>query len=242
MSEHDAPSELTKEGRMSPQSQTPSMAVRPCIHPRCRDSEGNPRLTTQTMCDPCRNHYRRQLGWLRDDYLFVKAFMPRPIASDTGRGGRKVTYGHPNEWATDTARTIAKVLNKYEDDLREELGDPPPANIHTAPEAHIVAEAHRYLAARFPQLCTFTAAEGAAEDIHSLHGTIRAALGYNKQVQHLTGVRCPTCDYAALVRSVGQIDCENCGRIITETLYPLLTRIVLEESLDTLIEAYDSKT
>lgn len=216
-------------------------AVAPCIHPRCRDQDGNPRLTTQTMCDPCRNHYRRQLDWLRDDYLFIKAFMPKPSHGEQSRRVEQLSYGHPSEWATDTARTIAKVLNRIEDDLREHLGDEPGANIYTAPELHVTRTAHAYLTARFDSLCTFPEADGAVTDIHELHRTIRSTLGYNPQRQHLTGVRCPTCDVAALVRSVGQIDCEQCGRIITESLYPLLTRIVAEESLDAIIDAYDSR-
>lgn len=218
------------------------MSIRPCAHPRCRDQDGNPRLTTQNICDPCRRHLRRQLDWLRDDYVFIKAFMPRPAANDTSGRTVRLSFGHPSEWASDTCWTIAKALNRIEDDLREELGDEPPANVHTARETEVVIRAHRYLANRFHDLCDRDPeiAEDAAVTIHELRSLIRRTLGYNRERQKLDGIACPTCDVAALVRSTGQVDCENCGRIITEDRYPLLTRIILNEKLDDLIDAYDA--
>lgn len=218
--------------------------VRPCIHPRCHDQDGNPRLAYQPLCDSCANHLHRQINWLRDDYLFLKAFMPKPARTEHGVRTGRIEYGHPSEWATDTCRTIAKVLNRTEDDIRDELHDKPPANIWTAREQHLVTEAHRYLTTNWQRIITNSSREsleGAATDIHELHRTIRRTLGYTRERQHLDGIACPACDTAALVRSTGQIDCEACGIIVTEDRYPLLTRIVIDEKLDELLHAYDTR-
>lgn len=215
--------------------------IGPCVHPGCRDQDGNPRLTTQTTCDNCRRFLAKQLNWLHEDYIFIKAYMPKPDTTGPRRR-TQITYGHPSAWATDMCRLIAEQLNRIEDDLREELNDAPPANIHTAPEQHVMQSAYDYLKVRIDLLSDRDPdiATDAAETITALHSAVRRTLGYNHVKQRLEGVACPSCDVAALVRSVGQIDCENCYRIITETLYPLLTRIVLDDALDALIDEYDT--
>ena len=68
-------------------TETQRTAVHPCAHPRCDDGYGNRRLTTQTMCDPCRNHYRKQLDWLVLDYVTIKATLPAPTGLPVNRSG-----------------------------------------------------------------------------------------------------------------------------------------------------------
>ena len=54
------------------------MNVSPCVHPRCSNADGDPRLTTTGMCEPCRRRYRRELDWLSADYWQIAATMPTP--------------------------------------------------------------------------------------------------------------------------------------------------------------------
>lgn len=218
------------------------MNINPCAHPRCRDQDGNPQLTQQTICDPCRTHLARQIDWLRDDYLTLKAFMPQPKTTDQIRSTR-VQFGHPTEWASDMAYAIAKNLNRIEDDARADLGDPPGFNIYTAREIEVMKSAHHYISARLDRIIDTNAdtATDLADTVHDLHGTVRRTLGYNKQVQRLPGAHCPTCDAATLTRTVGQIDCESCGRIIPEKDYERLAHILAWDAIDRVIQQYEGR-
>lgn len=211
-------------------------AVAPCIHPRCNDGNGNPQLTTLIMCDPCRRHYRRELEWLVLDYVTLKTWMPSPVRRGTQvRHIVATSFGHPAQWASDNCALIADSLTEIEDGLRESLGSPvaPPK---TVGEAARVNHAYQYLRVRFTELCTYPIADGSVVDIHDLHQSIRKALGMTAFRQRLP-MPCPSCDLAALFRYVGQVECDECGRIVREEDYPMLTRI----ALDALIDAYDTR-
>lgn len=209
-------------------------AVHPCAHPRCDDGYGNRRLTTQTMCDPCRNHYRKQLDWLVLDYVTIKATLPAPTSSgEKVRRSARQSFGHPREWASDRAALIAQVFNEHEDALRETLALKPSMNPH-GNEARLINDAHRFLTDHFTDLCQSPDAADIAESISELHHQNRSALGLTRLARRLP-MPCPDCETVALVQSVGQIDCHSCGRVVKEDLYPLLTRM----ALDTLIDEYD---
>jgi hypothetical protein len=190
------------------------------------------------VCPSCRRRYWRLLRWLGEDYLAVKATLPAPARRQAG--GRYIaaktrSYGHPAEWASDTAALIAYHLGWVEDDLREHLGDDPPPHPRTV-EAHRVDHALTYLTARFEALCTWPAALDSAVELVDLHALIRRGLGLARLVQRLP-TPCPACDVAALVREVGHITCVACGTVIREEHYPLYARIVIDE----VIKAYDTR-
>lgn len=210
--------------------------VAPCVYPRCDDGHGDPELTGDGICDSCRRRYRRLLGWLAEDYVAVKTMMPAPVRP--AAGGRYVaasrrSYGHPAEWASDTAALIAYVLGWVEDGLRDTLGDEPPPHPRTV-EAHRVEHALAYLTARFDALCVYPAALDTAVELVDLHALVRRSLGLTRFVQRLP-TPCPDCGTAALLRSVGQIECGQCATVIREEHYPFLTRVVIDD----LIRNYD---
>lgn len=214
--------------------------IRPCVHPRCDDGNGNARLTTQTMCDPCRNRVRTGIDWLAQDFVTLRTTLPRPANIGAQQGGKPTftAAGHPAQWASDTCRLIAVTLNETEDALRDHLGDDPAIHPHNN-EARMIRHATLYLTARIDAVCTFPGARSFADEIGELHHQIRRALGLTRYVQRLP-LPCPTCDVVALVRHTAQIECESCGRIIREEDYGLLGRIAADAALDDLIAQYDA--
>ena len=214
-------------------------AVSPCTHPRCdRGDNGNRQLVVGGgMCDPCRSRYRREIDWLALDYVTLKTGFPSPArrSDDGARHGKRDSFGHPAEWASDTARDIAQMLNWIEDGLREHLAlEPPPHPGHAEPR--LIAHAHATLTARFDALCTYPDAEDSATEISDAHWKIRRALGQSRFVQHLPAP-CPWCDTAALVREVGSVSCRECGKVIDETHYDWLAGWLV----DRMIEDYDAQ-
>ena len=215
-------------------------AVRPCIHPRCDDGTGNPYLTTQTMCDPCRAHYRRQFDWLIADYVTLKTTLAKPAASTgTFTRAKNQSFGHPAEWASDMCHDIANMLNAAEDELREAV-DAGPA-LYVIPEPVKVVNAQRFITPRWDLFCTFPNADEFVDAIGQTHAHIRSRMGLTRFVQKLP-MPCPSCDVAALVRTVGQVTCGACDRVIREEDYPMLARIAATAALDDLVDAYDART
>jgi hypothetical protein len=210
--------------------------IRPCIHPRCNDGTGNKELTDDTMCRHCRRWYRRELTWLVEDYVILKSSLASYPSNlwDSSAGPSRESFGHPAEWASDTCRDIADLLDHIKDELESVTGKVSSATAHVASETVRVNTAYRYLSTRFDLLVTYPDAEATCGAIHDTHKTIRRALGYAKWSQRLP-VPCPTCNTAALVRTVGLITCGECSRVIREDDYPMFTRI----ALDYLIDAYD---
>jgi hypothetical protein len=210
-------------------------AVSPCVYPRCNDGHGNPTLTTQVMCERSRRHYRREIDWLVMDYVALKAGMPAPVRSGTHeRQSNLKSFGHPAEWASDQAAEIAQVLNWIEDGLRDHLGHTPPPHPFVR-QNRLVSHAYRYLTDKFDDLCTYPAAGDSAEEIHALHQKCRRLLGQTKFGQ-LLPTPCPACDAATLTRTTDSISCAECGETIREEHYAFMTRVILDE----LIDSYDT--
>lgn len=215
---------------------TVQSAVSPCVYPTCDDGYGNPQLTTDVMCDRCRRHYRRVIDWLVLDYVEIKHSMTKPrFTKPTSVISGEKVYGHPAEWASDTARLIAQTLNWIEDGLREHLSHEPPPH-PLAQERILVNHAYRYLSDHFHDLCTYAAAEDSAVEIHDLHRSNRRALGYTRTAE-LLPTPCIHCNTRALVRTDAHVECRGCGIIIEEDHYGLLAR----HAIDSLIDAYDTR-
>jgi hypothetical protein len=204
------------------------------------------------MCDLCRYWFQRELGWLVMDYVTLKTFLPSPVRSTGGQARHtpQQSFGHPAQDASDACREIAWLLNRIEAGLRDHVGDRPAPQLATtagrfqvghhssteggfslAAEDKLVNHAHTYLRARFEQLCDWPDVGHHAGAVHDTHDTNRAKYGLNRQVERLP-LPCPSCDVAMLVRDVGKITCENCGREIREVDYPMLERIAIDWKID----------
>lgn len=215
-----------------------SERVTPCVYPNCRDIDGNPRLTFDLICPRCRRQYRRVLDWLLLDFVWLKANLPAPFHDSDSRpyqSPKAKSFGHPAEWASMACTEIASALNWAEDGLRDHLKHSPGIRPN-ARESIVVAHGHKYLTAQFEALCTYPAAADTAVELADLHGKIRSQRGLTRRLQ-LLPTPCPVCDVAALVRDVGQIGCENCGKIIDEMHYDWFAGYVVDQILD----AYDAQ-
>lgn len=213
------------------------MSVRPCVYPGCDRDNGDPELTEHGMCDPCQRRYHTLLEWLVEDWAILHATMPTPVRRTTGAksdSGSK-TYGHPREWASDTAADIAAKMYWTADALAEHCGDRAPR--HAIREAGTIRIAYRYLEPRIDQLATMPGAEDAAAELAELHRNIRAGLGKTRATTRLKGVPCIECNICALTLHEDNAICGDCGRIIERRLFGLLAR----HWIDTLIDEYDQQ-
>lgn len=205
-------------------------AVSPCIHPTCRDADGNPRLTRDTMCDGCQNRHRNTITHLVEDYVHLKTNFPAPARrARSERATSRPSYGHPAEWASYTAAEISEVLNDAEGSLRTHLGISA-HNVEHGGEAAKVARAYRLITDNFHAFSTMADADVFAEATTDLHRNIRNTLGQNKFVERLP-TPCPTCEISALTRDTDRINCGNCGRIITEDEYPHFALMILDNAI-----------
>ena len=192
-------------------------------------------------------HLRRTLYWLALDWINLRDHLPSPV----GQGGPKRTsnvkeYGHPAEWASDTAAEITDKLFSWHDYLAEERGERrPPIGVafgtpqfqarvdNTAQdEQRRLVAAWKYLEPRCEQLCQLVDHE-ALKELPDLHHKIRSALGQYVP-KYTIPVPCPNdeCGLRTLMRVVGVgqdfISCDACGYMIKEVHYPLLVRMTLE--------------
>lgn len=210
------------------------MGISPCTFPNCRDMNGDPQLTSLGMCEPCQRRFARLIGWLVMDWVHLATELPTPARR--GRQERETAqkvFGHPAEWASDTAAEIAGILNEHHEGLADELGDSPPPHPGTS-EAVRVRAAWDYLECRVDRLAASSFGGDAAVDIKDLHGQVRSRMGLTKPRQ-LLPTPCPSCELRTLFRSVDvgadSIDCGNCGHTIREEHYPFYTRVVLDTLL-----------
>lgn len=208
--------------------------TRPCVYPGCRDEDGNPRMTRDVICDRSRYHYRRLLDWIGWDYVTLRATMPQPVRrGPRTRSSTSKVYGHPAEWASDTLAEIAGLLNGWEDTLREALGHEPAVHPGHA-EHRRVALGLDYLTAWFDQLCTFDGAADAAVEFEAIHHSIQRGLGHTGRSEFVR-LPCPHCGMLSLFRTIAagrdEIDCRNCGAVVTNAEYGLYTRILVDEAL-----------
>lgn len=211
--------------------------IGPCVYPGCRDLDGNPRLTRDTICDPSRRHYRTILDRLAVHYVLLRVTLPKPVPPPGERIMRVAAkvYGHPAEWASDTARAIAEHLNDTHDALADHLHHDPPPHPGSR-EYGRVAHAHHYLTAWFDQLCTMPGAGDTCEALHDLDRDVRRGLGKTDPRRHLP-VPCPQCELLTLVRSLDsdgtdEVECRGCGHTIRAEHYGLWTRMLVDDVLD----------
>lgn len=214
--------------------------IAPCGYPGCRDIDGNPRLTRDTICDPSRRHYHTVLKRLAEHYVVLRRDMPKPAATSGERVMRVVAreYGHPAEWASDQCRAIADQLSEAHDQLAEHLGhDGPPWQGHD--ETRRVAVSHHYLTAWFVKLCTMPGAADTAVALHDLDRDVRRGLGKTDPRRFLP-VPCPNpaCGLLGLVRTVtgdtgdDHVDCHACGERISADRYSWWARRLLTDLVD----------
>lgn len=219
------------------------MTIAPCVFPRCRDVEGNPRLTDDTVCESCRGRYRRLLHWLAEDYTLIRTTMPIPVSGGKTRRGKAVAFGHPAAWASDTLALIADVLNAVEDNLREHNGHGHAPDPDACREHYRMWHAVEYLTARFDDLCTFPDAADSAAELADLHRVAYVGLGRARFAEKLP-VPCPDCDALQMVREVGQVQCQECGLTFSDDQYPRLALILADDvraARDRELDAYAAR-
>lgn len=176
------------------------------------------------------------LYWLTLDWLTLATTFPMPARRTTaGRAAPTREYGHPAEWASDTAALIAHTLHGWHEALAEHLHETPPPTTDTAESTRVTAAWH-YLNPRTAALLDY-AGEDAADEIRELHNKIRTTLGHTRP-RYVLPTPCITCGLRTLTRTAamsGQADfilCEACGHTIRDTDYPQLIR----SALNTIIE------
>lgn len=209
--------------------------IAPCIFPGCRDDDGNPVLTSIGTCPDCHPKFHRLITDVTLDYVNLKHNMPKPVAKNkAGRGSpSRAGYGHPAEWASDTAAEIKETLFWLTEELASELLAEPPLRLGSD-EAAVVRESHRYLLNNFDWLARMPMAEHAALELTELHKAVREGMGHTRMGERLPAP-CPSCDVAALVRREptrpryrgmagqdGYIRCANCARELALTSYDAL--------------------
>lgn len=210
-------------------------AVAPCNHPQCHDLDGNPRLTTTIMCPGCQRRTRQTLDHLLLDYATLRTQYPTPTSNTPTRRAPRREYGHPAEWASDTARHIADLLDLASEALRDHLGHLPPPPRQRS-ETRVINHAYTTLTTRLTDFCTQPGATDTITELNDLHHRIRAMLGHTRQ-RTLLPAPCPTCGSIGVTRTVNNdrsdtIECEHCGRTISEAEYGLYARILIDDLLD----------
>lgn len=208
--------------------------VHPCTNPRCRDQDGNPRLTHHQLCDPCHHRLRRILDRIVIDYVILRSTYPKPTSTQSRRAPG-YTSGHPAQWASDTARHIADLLDATSDAIRDQLNHLPPPPRQRA-ETRVVEHAYATLTARTQQLADYPGAGDTLQELEETHHRIRHALGQDRH-RVLLPAPCPSCGNLGVTRTIGDdrsdtIQCHNCGRTITEGEYGLYARIIIDDLLD----------
>lgn len=211
------------------------MSIAPCIYPGCVDHHGDLRLTSLGMCEQCQRRYRRVLWWLVLDWVHLATTMAAPLRTATaGRPTTGRVYGHPAEWASDTATQVADRLNDLHDDLSDHLHETPPPNPYVR-DASRVRAAWSYLECRVDRLATHPAATDLALEVIELHGRIRARLGHTRPCYTLP-LNCPDCELRTVVRTIdpGQdlVSCQNCGWFTREENYGLFARMIIDAMID----------
>jgi hypothetical protein len=226
------------------------VSIGPCAYPRCNDGEGNPVLTSLGICDDCRIRYVQVLHWLAEDYALLRSTLPSPaIRGVRVRTSTRQEFGHPAEWASDEARSIALLVNQVEDGIREYDGQDPASHpgIYQDRLAH---QGFVYLNLHFELLCTYPAAGAAAEAIVDKHRTIRAGLGHTRQADKLP-TPCPRCNTVGLVSLGGNravIECQACGHRVRPEHYEYLTKLAADNAVERcrasdwdLLDRYDTR-
>lgn len=206
--------------------------IGPCVFPGCRGEDGNPVLTALGICPDCQPKLHRLLTDVVLDYVNLKRNMPKPVPkSRNGRGAAsRAGYGHPAEWASDTAAEIKETLFWFADELADFLLTPPPAMLG-GDEAAAVNACYRFLLNNFDFLARHDMAGHVAAELLELHKAVREGMGHTRMGERLPAP-CPRCDVAALIRrpparprrgmpaqDPPPIRCANCGHEIELSRY-----------------------
>jgi hypothetical protein len=192
---------------------------------------------------------RQTLYWLALDWIHLRT----DIALSSGGGAQRTSnvkdYGHPAEWASDTARDIVDKLTAWHDYVAEERNETQPRRklmrrtddgdvwVYAVNEKQRLVKAWKYLEPRCEHLVELVDAE-ALKELPDLHHKIRRTLGQYVP-KYTLPVPCPNdeCGLRTLMRvmGVGQefITCDACGYTIKEAHYPLLIRMTLDAFLAT---------
>lgn len=201
-------------------------------------------------------HLRRTLYWLALDWINLTTHLPTPPKREQVRRSNTREYGHPAEWASDTAAEIADVFTSWHDLLAEERGERRPVfgivhgtthtpktspfhrRVESVQEARRrIVSAWKYLEPRCEQLVELVDYEDLRE-LPELHHKVRSTMGHYIP-KYTLPIPCPNeeCGLRTLVRvqGVGQdfISCDSCGYTIKEVHYPLLVRMTLDAFLST---------
>lgn len=225
------------------------MSIGPCAYPRCNDGTGNPVLTSLGICDDDRARLRTALYRLADDYATLRLGLPAPVVRGVRvRTSTRQEFGHPAEWASQEARSIALLVNDIEDGIREHAGQDP-ASHPGIYQDRLAQQGFAFLHLHFELLCTYPKAAEAAAAIVDKHRTIRAGLGYTRQADKLP-TPCPRCNTVGLVSLGGNravIECQACGHRVRPEHYEYLTKVAAESAVTTrrasdwdLLARYDS--
>lgn len=191
---------------------------------------------------------RQTMYWLALDWIHLREM--EPVVSvqrfqDIARSSNVKDYGHPQEWASDSARDIVDKLSGWHDYLAEHRDERRPpfgvafgstgfrSRIETqqVEQLRLVA-AWKYLEPRCEQLVQLVDLE-ALKELPDLHNKIRSALGQYVP-KYTIPVPCPNdeCGLRTLMRvmGIGQdfITCDSCGYTIKDSYYPLLVKMTLD--------------
>lgn len=225
--------------------------TRPCRYPGCQDRDGNPRPTQHGICittdqhghitGGCQTRFLRDIRNLTLDWVALRTQLPEPIHTQQPRRTTNREYGHPAEWASDTAAHIAGQLNDIHDNLAEILNTTPPPHPGTT-ELVRVRAAWKFLEPRIQDLANQEWAADTATEIRQLHGRIRSRLGRSNPTETLP-IPCPNneCGLRTLHRRIRPgtdfITCGNCGYTVKDDLdgnnYRWLVRVCLDTLLTT---------
>lgn len=196
-------------------------------------------------------HLRRTLYWLALDWINLREHLPMPSSqSGPQRTSNVKDYGHPSEWASDTARDIVDKLTNWHDYMAEERNETRPRRkkmrvnddgndvwVWAVNEEQRMVSAWKYLEPRCEQLTQLVDKE-ALQELPDLHHRIRSVLGQYVP-KYTIPVPCPNdeCGLRTLMRvmGVGQdfIACDACGYMIKDVHYPLLVKMTLDAFLAT---------
>jgi hypothetical protein len=195
--------------------------------PGCRvQGRGDTVTPEDTRTDPDR--LRHTLHHLCLDWLLLHTTLPHPPRGARTRTSNVRCYGHPAEWASDMAATIAAILTSWHDLLAEHRSETPPPK---APNEQIrILAAWKYLEPRCHQLCQIVDSE-ALDELPALHNHIRTVLQLNP-ARYLLPIPCPGCELRTLSRETGAgrdlIMCGNCGWHCTDSHYGWLIHMTLD--------------
>lgn len=196
-----------------------------------------PTVEEPKPADP--RHIRQDFYHLTLDWIHLHTQLPTPTASQ-GRRAKNREYGHPAQWASDTAAKIAGILHDWHDLMAEHRNETPPPP-QTASEQTRITKAWKYLEPRIEQLCTLVTRDDLKE-LRTLHHQIRNALGYN-QPHEILPMPCPNshCGLKTMARTINvgtdTIRCATCGYTVHDDPdgrnYQWLIRVCLDTLIDT---------